>query len=177
MKGGTCNVTCCACESVITRSPRWSFRACMLCHSLLLCTPETAILLDKHLQAQSLLPSFKHIKQHMDVQAPASFIYPMKNDWPMVPYARLDMAKIMFCFLQTLGRVTPALWLVTIFQAIYIVDAVWMEPAILTTMDMTSDGFGYMLVFGNLCWLPFIYSTQARYLVDFPQVRYNTYCL
>ena len=71
---------------------------------------------------------------------------------------------------QNLGRVTPALWLVTIFQAVYVVDAIWMEPAILTTMDITSDGFGFMLAFGNLAWLPFIYSTQARYLVDFPQV-------
>ena len=72
-----------------------------------------------------------------------------------------------------LGHVTLALWLVTIFQAIYIVDAIWMEPAILTTMDIIHDGFGYMLVFGNLAWLPFVYSTQARYLVDFPQVAFS----
>jgi hypothetical protein len=35
-------------------------------------------------------------------------------------------------------------------------------------MDITTDGFGYMLAFGNLCWVPMVYCMQARYLVDFP---------
>jgi hypothetical protein len=33
-------------------------------------------------------------------------------------------------------------------------------------MDITSDGFGFMLAFGDLAWVPFVYSLQARYLVD-----------
>ena len=33
-------------------------------------------------------------------------------------------------------------------------------------MDITTDGFGFMLVFGDLVWVPFIYSMQCRYLVD-----------
>lgn len=32
-------------------------------------------------------------------------------------------------------------------------------------MDITTDGLGFMLVFGCLCWIPFVYSLQARYLV------------
>merc|ERR1712129_693110 len=40
------------------------------------------------------------------------------------------------------------------------------ERAILSTMDITTDGFGYMLAFGDLSWVPFTYSLQARYLVD-----------
>lgn len=51
------------------------------------------------------------------------------------------------------------------------VDALWNEQAILSTMDITSDGFGYMLAFGDLAWVPFGFSTAARYLVDYPQVR------
>lgn len=39
------------------------------------------------------------------------------------------------------------------------------ERAILTTMDITTDGFGFMLAFGDLAWVPFTYSLQARYLV------------
>jgi len=31
-------------------------------------------------------------------------------------------------------------------------------------MDITTDGFGFMLAFGDLAWLPFTYSIQARYL-------------
>lgn len=30
------------------------------------------------------------------------------------------------------------------------------------------DGFGFMLAFGNFCWVPMMYSLQARYLSDFP---------
>jgi delta14-sterol reductase len=33
-------------------------------------------------------------------------------------------------------------------------------------MDITTDGFGFMLCFGDMAWVPFIYSLQARYLVD-----------
>jgi hypothetical protein len=33
-------------------------------------------------------------------------------------------------------------------------------------MDITTDGFGFMLIFGDLAWVPFIYSLQARYLVN-----------
>ncbi len=35
-------------------------------------------------------------------------------------------------------------------------------------MDITTDGLGFMLVFGCLCWIPFVYSLQARYLVFQP---------
>lgn len=55
---------------------------------------------------------------------------------------------------------------VVLFQGIYVWDALYNERAILTTMDITTDGFGFMLTFGDLCWVPFIYSLQARYLVD-----------
>lgn len=73
--------------------------------------------------------------------------------------------------MQVLGHGTTAMWLVVVFHGIYVVDALWMEPAILTTMDITTDGFGFMLAFGNLCWVPFTYSLQARYLVDYTQVH------
>lgn len=37
----------------------------------------------------------------------------------------------------------------------------WCHQAILTTMDITTDGFGFMLVFGDLAWVPFTYSLQV----------------
>ncbi|KAI7905251.1 ergosterol biosynthesis ERG4/ERG24 [Cokeromyces recurvatus] len=67
-----------------------------------------------------------------------------------------------------LGRVTYSMILVNVFQAWYILDALINESSILTTMDITTDGFGFMLAFGNLCWVPMMYSLQARYLSDFP---------
>ncbi|KFO82648.1 Lamin-B receptor [Cuculus canorus] len=58
--------------------------------------------------------------------------------------------------------------LVNSFQLLYVVDALWNEATILTTMDITHDGFGFMLAFGDLVWVPFVYSLQAYYLVGHP---------
>lgn len=68
-----------------------------------------------------------------------------------------------------LGHVTNALLLVNAFQLWYIWDALANERAILTTMDITTDGFGFMLAFGDLAWVPFTFSTTARYLALFPR--------
>lgn len=63
------------------------------------------------------------------------------------------------------GYISVSMMLVNLFQGLYIWDALYQERAILSTMDITTDGFGFMLVFGDLCWVPFTYSLQARYLV------------
>lgn len=68
-----------------------------------------------------------------------------------------------------LGYVTNSMLLVNAFELWYIADALYNEKSILTTMDITTDGFGFMLSFGNLCWVPFTFSTQARYLADWPK--------
>ena len=79
---------------------------------------------------------------------------------------------INYCMLvkqyETHGYITTSMVLVCFFQFWYILDALWFEEAILTTMDIVHDGFGFMLVFGDLTWVPFTYSLQARYLVDHP---------
>ena len=66
------------------------------------------------------------------------------------------------------GHVTASMILVCVFHFWYILDALWFEEAILTTMDIVRDGFGFMLAFGSLAWVPFTYTLQARYLVDYP---------
>ena len=66
------------------------------------------------------------------------------------------------------SSITNSMLLVCVFQSWYILDALWFEEAILTTMDIVHDGFGFMLAFGDLAWVPFTYSLQARYLVDHP---------
>ena len=35
-------------------------------------------------------------------------------------------------------------------------------------MDITTDGFGFMLSVGDLLWVPFVYSLQVRYLAFHP---------
>lgn len=66
------------------------------------------------------------------------------------------------------GSVSNSMFLVCLFQAWYVFDALLSESAILSTMDIVQDGFGFMLAFGDLAWVPFVYSLQARYLVDHP---------
>ncbi|KAH6668020.1 Delta(14)-sterol reductase-like protein [Halenospora varia] len=69
---------------------------------------------------------------------------------------------------KSYGYVTDSILLISAFQTLYVLDSWWMESAILTTMDITTDGFGFMLAFGDLVWVPFIYSMQARYLSVYP---------
>lgn len=53
-----------------------------------------------------------------------------------------------------LGCVTPPMILINLFQGLYVWDALYHERCILTTMDITTDGFGWMLCFGDLAWVP-----------------------
>lgn len=53
---------------------------------------------------------------------------------------------------QTFGYLTNSMILVCAFHFYYVLDALMSETAILTTMDITTDGFGLMLAFGDLAW-------------------------
>lgn len=67
------------------------------------------------------------------------------------------------------GRVTDSMILVLFSQFTYVFDSFWNESYILTQIDIITDGFGFMLAFGNVVWVPFTYSLQARYLSVHPQ--------
>ncbi|XP_040605018.1 delta(14)-sterol reductase TM7SF2 isoform X3 [Mesocricetus auratus] len=67
------------------------------------------------------------------------------------------------------GSPSLAMWLVNAFQLLYVGDALWYEESVLTTMDIIHDGFGFMLAFGDLAWVPFTYSLQAQFLLYHPQ--------
>ncbi|KAF2179025.1 sterol C-14 reductase-like protein [Zopfia rhizophila CBS 207.26] len=85
----------------------------------------------------------------------------------MLGWIILDFAFMMQQY-RNFGRITDSILLITLSQTLYVLDALYMEPAILTTIDIISDGFGFMLSFGDLAWLPFTYSIQARYLAQHP---------
>ena len=67
---------------------------------------------------------------------------------------------------QLHGHVTTPMILVNAFQFLYIADYYFFEEAILTTWDIKHENFGWMLCWGDLVWVPFIYSLQAFYLVS-----------
>lgn len=85
----------------------------------------------------------------------------------MLGWCLLDMAFVAHQY-RSYGYISDSIILVTAFHTLYIFDSYWMESAVLTTMDITTDGFGFMLAFGDLVWVPFIYSIQARYLAVYP---------
>ncbi|PCH00879.1 Ergosterol biosynthesis ERG4/ERG24 [Penicillium occitanis (nom. inval.)] len=85
----------------------------------------------------------------------------------LIGYIILNLSNVARQY-RTHGYVTDSIILITIAQSFYVLDSSYMEPAILTTMDIIMDGFGYMLCFGDLVWVPFLYSTQTRYLAIFP---------
>ena len=85
----------------------------------------------------------------------------------MLGWVLLDLAFVAHQY-KIHARVSDSIILVTSFQMLYVLDALYNEAAILTTIDITNDGFGFMLAFGDLVWLPFIYSIQCRYLAVYP---------
>ena len=85
----------------------------------------------------------------------------------MLGWLLLDYAFVAHQY-KRYGYVTDSIVLIAFFQSIYVLDAVWNEAAVLTTMDITTDGFGFMLAFGDLVWVPFVYSLQTRYLATHP---------
>lgn len=62
------------------------------------------------------------------------------------------------------GKISNSLVLINFLEAFYIFDGVLNEEGCLTMMDIATDGFGFMLAFGDLAWLPWSYSLQCRYL-------------
>lgn len=61
-------------------------------------------------------------------------------------------------------KISNSLILVNVFQGYYIYAGLKNEIGCLNMMDITTDGFGFMLAFGDLSWVPWLYSIQSRFL-------------
>ncbi|EPY26497.1 delta14-sterol reductase [Angomonas deanei] len=73
------------------------------------------------------------------------------------------------------GTFTPSIFCVALFETLYVLDGLLLEVGNLTMMDIVTDGFGFMLCFGDLTWVPFIYTLQTKYLVHHPVVLSPVY--
>ncbi|KAI8323126.1 C-14 sterol reductase [Martensiomyces pterosporus] len=78
---------------------------------------------------------------------------------------------------EQFGGVANSMWLAIVPQIGYCIDTLFFEDRVLTTMDITTDGFGWMLSFGDLTWVPAMYSLQARYLSFHPVTHHPVYTL
>lgn len=66
------------------------------------------------------------------------------------------------------GHVTNSMILVNFFQLLYVLYFFWKEAWYLKTIDIHHDHFGWMLSWGDLVWLPYMYTLQALFLVFNP---------
>ncbi|KOS23190.1 Delta(14)-sterol reductase [Escovopsis weberi] len=66
------------------------------------------------------------------------------------------------------GYVSDSIAFITAVQAYYVLEGQYAESGILGMMDIVTDGLGFMLTFGDIVWVPFIYTTQTRYLAVAP---------
>lgn len=73
------------------------------------------------------------------------------------------------------GVISPAIVLVALFESWYVADGLFIEEGNLTMMDIVHDGFGYMLCFGDLAWVPFIYTLKCKFMAYHPQQQSPLY--
>lgn len=69
---------------------------------------------------------------------------------------------------RTYGFVSDSILFITAVQSYYVLEGQYSESGILGMMDIVTDGLGFMLTFGDIVWVPFLYSTQCRYLSVYP---------
>lgn len=70
---------------------------------------------------------------------------------------------------KTIGTVTPAMMVVNLLHNMYILDFFWNEGWYLRTIDIALDHFGFMLAWGDLTWLPAMYTIQGLWLSRLPE--------
>ncbi|KAK8093213.1 ergosterol biosynthesis ERG4/ERG24 family protein [Apiospora kogelbergensis] len=66
------------------------------------------------------------------------------------------------------GFISNSVLLTTAAQMYYVLEGQFFEDGLLRMMDITTDGLGFMLTFGDIVLVPFLYSTQCRYLAVHP---------
>jgi delta14-sterol reductase len=59
------------------------------------------------------------------------------------------------------GSLSQSMILYQIFCALYILDYFVHEEYMTSTWDIIAERLGFMLVFGDLLWIPFTFSIQA----------------
>ena len=83
-------------------------------------------------------------------------------------FAMMGVLNLSYMFEQfrLYGAVSPNL---ATFQAInffYLVDAFVFEYGLIYMFDIIEENFGFMLVFGDYMWMPFVFTLQNLYLIN-----------
>lgn len=69
---------------------------------------------------------------------------------------------------RTYGFLSNSMVFLVAVQAYYVLEGQYAEQGIVGMMDFKTDGLGFMLTFGDIVWVPFLYTTMCRYLATHP---------
>lgn len=64
------------------------------------------------------------------------------------------------------GELSQAMWLYQAFTFIYVFNYFQFEYGMLYTWDIVAERFGFMLVWGDYAFVPFLYSITGWFLID-----------
>jgi delta14-sterol reductase/lamin-B receptor len=67
--------------------------------------------------------------------------------------------------IETQGELSTAMLVVTLCQAIYIVDFFVLEANLLSMIDIIEENLGFMLWIAFLVWMPFNFTMQQQYIL------------
>lgn len=87
----------------------------------------------------------------------------------LIGWSLLNWAFVIHSF--HLGNFSSSIFFIALFHTWYVADGLLLEAGNLTMMDITTDGFGFMLCFGDLAWVPFTYTLQTKFLCYHPVSR------
>lgn len=91
----------------------------------------------------------------------------------LIAWALVNLGFLLKAYQTSGSKVDHALVLIVASQLLYILDVLWFEDGILTTMDILHEGHGYMLTAGMMI-MPFFYSLHTLYIFQYPK-NYNAY--
>ncbi|KAI5664842.1 hypothetical protein M9H77_24165 [Catharanthus roseus] len=81
----------------------------------------------------------------------------------MMGWLLINLSILIKCIQQS--NVTQSMILYQIFCTLYILDYFYHEEYMTSTWDIIAERLGFMLVFGDLVWIPFTFSIQAWWLL------------
>jgi len=98
---------------------------------------------------------------------PFVFGQPLKMFWlkpSMMGWAFINLS-VLAKHYQLLGHISTPMLLYQAFSLFYIIDYFYHEERMTSTWDIIAEHFGLMLVWGDIVFIPFVFSIQAWFLL------------
>ncbi|KAL0338576.1 UNVERIFIED_CONTAM: Delta(14)-sterol reductase [Sesamum angustifolium] len=82
----------------------------------------------------------------------------------MMGWLLINFSVLAKCILET--KLSGSMILYQLFCVLYILDYFFYEEYMTSTWDIIAERLGFMLVFGDLVWIPFTFSIQGWWLLN-----------